>query len=158
VSTAPGLLPIAVEQKKLNLTSFEWTILRDMPRTYWLDVAWPLFGRYLADIRDTAASAGAPVVLLVIPDMEQFDDQMRARAMYEFRFSDEEVDWDRPQRELAAQADAVGLPVLDLLPQFRSMADRSELYLRFDTHFTAKGHAVTAAALGDYLQQARYLR
>src|SRR5207248_4434640 len=79
VSTSPGAAPLAVEQQKLNLTSFEWTILREIPRTYWLDVAWPLFGRYLSDIRQTAASVGAPTLIMVIPEMSQFDEQMRAR-------------------------------------------------------------------------------
>jgi len=57
------------QEKMLNLTSFEWTILRAPPRTYWLDVAWPLFGRYLSEIRDSADSVGAPTVLLAIPEM-----------------------------------------------------------------------------------------
>jgi hypothetical protein len=158
VTTAPGALPLAVEQKKLNLTSFEWTILRDPPRTYWLDVAWPLFGHYLAELRDTAASVSAPVVVMVIPDMSQFDEQMHARAMYEFRFVDDEVDWDRPQRELAAQAQAARLPVLDLLPLFRDRSDRAQLYLRQDTHFTWLGHEVTADALAVYVQAEHLIR
>ena len=157
VSTAPGAAPRAVDQERLNLTSFEWTILRNIPRTYWLDVAWPLFGRYLADARDAAAGVGAPVVVLAIPDMSQFDDQMHARTMANFRFTDAEVDWGRPQRDLAAQAAQVGLPVLDLLPTFQSMPDRANLYLRIDTHFTAYGHQITAQALAQFLQAQSYL-
>jgi hypothetical protein len=157
VSTAPGAAPLASQQQRLNLTSFEWTILRDVPRTYWLDVAWPLFGRYLAETRDIATSVGAPVVVLAIPDMSQFDDRERARSMANFRFRDDEVDWDRPQRELAAQAAGTGLPMLDLLPLFRSMSDRGDLYLRIDTHFTAYGHAVTAKALASFLSNGGYL-
>jgi hypothetical protein len=158
VSTAPGAAPLAMEQERLNLTSFEWTILRDIPRTYWLDVAWPLFGRYLDDARVTAGGVGAPLVVLAIPDMSQFDDQMRARTMANFRFREDEVDWDRPQRDLAAQARAAGLPVLDLLAQFRSLPNRGDLYFRVDTHFTAYGHDVTAHALSSFLQEAGYLQ
>jgi lysophospholipase L1-like esterase len=157
VSTAPGAAPRAVEQQRLNLTSFEWTILREIPRTYWLDVAWPLFGRYLGDARDTAASAGAPLVLVSIPDMSQFDDDMRARAIANFRFRDDEVDWDRPQRDMATAAAADGVPLLDLLPEFRSMPDRANLYLRLDTHFTAYGHEVTAAAIARFLETGGYV-
>jgi lysophospholipase L1-like esterase len=157
ISTAPGAAPLAVEQERLNLTSFEWTILRQIPNTYWLDVAWPLFGRYLAEARDAGASTGAPVVVLAIPDMSQFDDQMHARTMANFRFRDDEVDWDRPQRDLEAEATQVGLPVLDLLPQFRSLPNRADLYLRIDTHFTALGHQTTADALSSYLQQNGYV-
>ena len=158
VSTAPGMAPLAIEQQRLNLTSFEWAILRDRPRTYWLDVAWPLFGRYLSDMRATAAGVGAPMVVMAIPEMSQFDEQMRARTMANFRFRDEEVDWDRPQRDLAAVAHDVGVPVLDLLPLFRSMPDRANLYLRIDTHFTAYGHQVAAQSLAAFLEQGGYVR
>jgi lysophospholipase L1-like esterase len=152
VSTAPGDVPLAVQEKMLNLTSFEWTILRTPPRTYWLDVAWPLFGRYLSDIRDSAGSVGAPTVLLAIPEMAQFDDQMRARTMYEFRFADDEVDWDLPQRQLSLQAAQAGIAELDLLPLFRARSDRAQLYLRVDTHFTGLGHQATADALASFIQ------
>ncbi|MBV9581065.1 MAG: hypothetical protein JO057_20995 [Chloroflexi bacterium] len=74
------------------MSSFEWTLLRDPPRTYWLDVAWPLFGEYLADIRSTASNAGAPTIVMAIPQMAQFDDEMHARTMADFRFTDDEVD------------------------------------------------------------------
>ncbi len=158
VSTAPGAAPLAVEQQRLNLTSFEWAVLRDIPHTYWLDVAWPLFGRYLAEARDTASSVGAPLVVLSIPDMSQFDDQIRARTMANYRFQDSEVDWSRPQRDLLAQTQEVGVPMLDLLPQFSAMPDRANLYLRIDTHFSAYGHQVTADSLSKFLQDGGYLR
>jgi lysophospholipase L1-like esterase len=158
VSTAPGAAPIAIEQQRLNLTSFEWTILRDPPHTYWLDIAWPLFGSYLADARDSAASVHAPLVLLSIPDPAQVVDAMHARTMANFRFSDTEVDWSRPQRELADQALQDRVPLLDLLPQFQSMPDRSDLFLPIDTHFTAYGHAVTAQALAHYIESSGLLK
>jgi hypothetical protein len=62
------------------------------PRTYWLDVAWPLFGAYLGDIRATAASVGAPTVVMEIPQLGQFDDTAHQRAMDDFQFADAEVD------------------------------------------------------------------
>jgi lysophospholipase L1-like esterase len=152
VTTAPGVARVSVEQKTLNLTSFEWTILRALPRTYWLDVGWPLFGRYLGDIRETASSIGATTVLVAIPEMAQFDEQMQARTMSEFRFGEDEVDWELPQRQLALQAEQVDMPELDLLPVFRARTDRSQLYLRLDTHFSALGHQATADALARFIQ------
>ena len=83
---------------------------------------------------------------------------MRARTTANFRFRDDEADWDRPQRDLAAQARDAGVPVLDLLPLFRSMSDRATLYLRIDTHFTALGHEATAQALATCLEQGNYVR
>ena len=151
VTTAPGGAPPAREQRRLSLASFEWTILRAVPREEHLDAAWPLFARYLEDIQQTAAAVGAPTLLMAIPEMAQFDDQMRARVMADYRFSEAEVDWDQPQRLLSAVAEQTGIPELDLLPVFRARADRADLYLRLDTHFTALGHAVTAEALAQFL-------
>lgn len=150
-TTAPGFNPPAREQQKLNVSSFEWTILREPPEAYWLQAAWPLYGKYLGEIRDTAASVGAPTLVMLIPQMGQFDDQMRARSMNDFRFQESEVDWDRPQREATAQAARQGLPVLDLLPVFRAHPQREALYLRGDTHFAALGHQVTAEGLAETL-------
>jgi hypothetical protein len=52
----------------------------------------------------------------------------------------------------------VGVPVLDLLPLFRSMPDRANLYLRIDTHFTAYGHQVAAQSLAAFLEQGSYIK
>src|SRR5207249_30342 len=149
ISTAPGQRPPSKDQRKLNVSSFEWTILRDVPRTYWLDAAWPLFGAYLADIRASAASVGAPAVVLVIPEIAQVEPSQRARTMADYRFREDEVDWERPQRELLAQAMGAGVQVIDVLPAFRDRADRDGLYLPIDEHFSALGHRVTAELLAD---------
>jgi lysophospholipase L1-like esterase len=158
VTTAPGAAGPSAVQQQMNVATFEWTILRDPPRTYWLDVAWPLFGEYLTELRATADSAGARTVVLAIPDMSQFDDAMRARSMADFRLREAEVDWDRPQAQLLAQAQAAGVPVLDLLPVFRARPDRAQLDLRLDTHFSALGHAVVGQELARYLHQNGWLR
>jgi hypothetical protein len=152
VTTAPGALPAGHQRLTLNLATFEWLLLREPPRTYWLDVAWPLFGAYLADIRATAASAEAPTVVMAIPQLGQFDDAARQRAMADFQLTNDALDWDRPQWELRVEAQAAGVAVLDLLPVFRGSADRVDLYFPLDTHFTAVGHRVVASALAEYLQ------
>jgi lysophospholipase L1-like esterase len=158
ISTAPGSRPPSKDQRKLNVTSFEWTILRDVPHTYWLDVAWPLFGAYLADIRASADSVGAPVVVLVIPEIAQIEPTERARTMTDYRFRDDEVDWDQPQRELLAQANRASVQIVDLLPAFRARADRDGLYLPIDEHFSALGHRATAEILADAVVASDRLR
>ncbi len=158
VSTAPGAAGPSAVQRPLTVASFEWTILRDPPHTYWLDVAWPLFGRYLSDVRASADAAGAPTMVLVIPEIGQFDEANHARSLSDYRLSESDVDWDRPQRELSAQAQADGVQVLDLLPIFRARSDRDQLYLRLDTHFTALGHQVVGQQLASYLERSGWLR
>jgi hypothetical protein len=109
-------------------------------------------------VRATAAQVGAPTMLLVIPEVGQFDDVNRQRSLSDYRLSDGEVDWDRPQRELSTQAQADDVPVLDLLPIFRARPDRDQLYLRLDTHFTALGHEVVGEELASYLERSGWLR
>jgi lysophospholipase L1-like esterase len=152
VTTAPGALPPSSTRRPLNLASFEWLLLRKPPRTYWLDVAWPLFGRYLADIRGVASSQGARTVVMVIPQMGQFDDEMRERSMSDYRFQNGDVEWDQPQAQVRSYAEGLGVPELDLLPAFRARSDRAQLYLRADTHFSALGHQVVADELATFLQ------
>ena len=156
ISTAPGARPPSKDRRQLNLTSFEWTILRDVPHTHWLDRAWPLFGEYLADIRATSDSVHAPVLVLIIPQIAQVVPTERARTVAEYRFTEDEVDWQRPQRELQAQADNAGLPVLDVLHDFRERQDG--LYLPVDQHFTAHGHRVTAELLASAVLSHGWLR
>jgi lysophospholipase L1-like esterase len=158
IGTAPGARAPGTDQRKLNLTSFEWTILRDLPPVSWLDQAWPLFGKYLSQLGATADSVPAPVLVLVIPQIAQVEPADRDKTMAEFRFNEDEVDWERPQRELAAQARAAGLPVLDLLPEFRAAPQRDDLYLEVDQHFTAAGHRTTAQLLADAIESSGWLK
>ena len=97
-------------------------------------------------------------MLVAIPEPSQVDERMHSRVMANFRFSDSEVDWSRPQRDLAQVAASDQVPLLDLLPVFQSMPDRAELFLPIDTHFTAYGHAATAQDIAAYLQSGGYLR
>jgi lysophospholipase L1-like esterase len=89
--------------------------------------------------------------------MAQFDAQARYRSTYDFRFDESEVDWDRPQRQVAAAVSRLGLPELDLLPAFRARADADQLYLREDTHFSVLGHQVVAGALAEFLRNGGWL-
>jgi len=139
VTTAPGELPLTQQQEQQNLTSFEWTILRNPPRTYWLDVAWPLFGHYIGEIKQTAATVGAPTVVIVIPHIGQFDAEARYRSMYDYRFEESEVDWNKPQERVKEQVDLLGLPEVDLLPIFRARPDKDKLYLPHGHPFCGAG-------------------
>ena len=79
-------------------------------------------------------------------------------AMSNYRFTDDEVDWSRPQRELADQALRDRVPLLDLLPQLQALPDRKELFLPIDTHFTAYGHAITAQIIAQYVESGGYVK
>jgi hypothetical protein len=109
-------------------------------------------------VRTTSDAVNAHVLLAVIPQMAQVEASEHDRTMHEYRFTDSEVDWERPQREVRARADSVGVPVLDLLPEFRAMSQTDQLYLRLDEHFTLSGHRLTAQRLADQVVSAGWLR
>jgi lysophospholipase L1-like esterase len=156
ISTAPGARPPSKDQRKLNMTSFEWTILRDIPHAYWLDRAWPLFGEYLTDVRTTGDSVHAPVLVMVIPQIAQVVPTKRGRTVAEF--GENRVDWERPQRELIAQATGAGLPVPDLLPELQALPRQDAVYLPVDQHFTAFGHRLSAELLANTILSSGWLR
>lgn len=158
VSSAPGERPVTSVEEKLNLSSFEWTILQDPPHTYWLDVAWPLLGKYLGQIHDLAAQNGAPTLVVVVPDVHQFDDQRQQQDVQSYRFAPQDVDWTKPDQQVEAQASADGVPVLDLLPVFQARSDKDNLYLHIDEHFSALGHQVVADSLASYVEASGWLR
>jgi lysophospholipase L1-like esterase len=73
----------------------------------------------------------------------------RAEATFDLvEMSMSQVDLDRPARVLA-QRPIVGLAQLDLTPILRASSEA--LYFRFDGHWNAKGHAVVAEALAQWL-------
>jgi hypothetical protein len=146
-----GAAPEGDMRLPLDLSAFEWTALQNVPNTYWLDIAWPLYGRYLAQIRDTAATVGAPTVVLAIPHLAQVDSAMRLRSLTDYGLAESDVDFDRPQRDLEAQADRLSVPVLDLAPMIRADAARESYFFPHNTHFTARGSQVVASSLGDFL-------
>jgi hypothetical protein len=94
---------------------------------------------------------------VVIPQIAQVEPAERARTMADYRFAEDEVDWTRPQREVLAQADSAGLPVLDALPAFQAAPQRDALYLPLDEHFTAAGHRLTAELLADAISSHGWL-
>jgi hypothetical protein len=96
--------------------------------------------------------------VLVIPEIAQLEPDERARAMADYQFGQDEVDWDQPQRMVSAQAGQAGLPVLDLLPAFRELSQRDALYLTSDQHFTALGHRTTAQLLANAIIAREWLR
>jgi hypothetical protein len=127
--------------------------LRDPPRQYWLDLGYPLTERYLTRARDASLAAGARMVVLLIPHDAQVNDDKMAAELGRFHLAPEQVDLDRPRRELIDQAAPLGLDTIDLLPPLSVRADRANFTYRHDFHFTPLGHAVVAEVLVNELDR-----
>lgn len=97
-------------------------------------------------IRSAAARRGIPVVVAIFPEEMQVRAALRARLLAGRDAS--AYDFDMPQSMLREMFGAEGVPVVDLLPAFRS--DPRCLYMN-DTHWNRAGQAVAAHALAEAL-------
>lgn len=98
-------------------------------------------------IRIEANRQHIKLAVVLAPDQFQVDPVLRAQMVFRFALDINEYDLDRPQRILRAALEARGVPVLDLLPEFRAEEAREQLYLPRDTHWNEAGNAVAARQL-----------
>ncbi|MHC5212354.1 MAG: hypothetical protein ACYTG2_16690 [Planctomycetota bacterium] len=118
--------------------------------------AWSRIQELLAQM--ASLSGDTPFAVMLIPDEFQVEDDVWALA------TDvpggESMQRDLPQRVLGGWLAERGIPTLDLLPVLRAVPPledgRRHLYHLRDTHFNARGNAVTGRALAEFL--APYLR
>ena len=138
-------------QKDFERYRRELSIFND-PRT--LEEQVKRSGRYLKALRDRCRDwevrcrvAIAPPAFVVYPDRQESTFKL-------FGMDTASLDVDGPARALA-EAMPRGLEALDLAPALREAAAAGEgpLYFTLDGHWTAKGHAVVAKALTDWMEE-----
>lgn len=135
----------------LNLDQWLVFTLRDQPPQRWLQLGYPLTERYLQQAQATAAALGARTVAVLIPHDAQVAETKRRAELGRFLLSEQEVDLERPQRELQTRAQRQGIPVIDLSPAFRTLPDPASLTFPHDLHLTPRGHAAVADILATEL-------
>lgn len=107
----------------------------------------------LGKLQQLAADAGAPLMVVLIPDELQVDPELRREVLALPPARDEtDFDWDRPNRELAERMTELGVPVLDLTAAFRATAGQRRLYRLNDSHWNLAGNALAAELLADWLR------
>jgi lysophospholipase L1-like esterase len=108
----------------------------------------------LSEMQDISRRRGGRFVLVVIPRSFQVYDQDRKRWQAAYGLRDEDWDMDRPQRILAAWAEAQGAELVDLLPAFReaAAAHGPRLYFFPDSHLNPAGHAAAAREIARHFR------
>ncbi len=103
-----------------------------------LDVAWQRIQAQFADLRETSATAGFVVGIVILPPREQVLG-MFADSMY--------------QRKARALAEQFGFFVVDPLPALtKSYATKRSLFIPYDrNHPSAAGHRIIAETIANYL-------
>jgi hypothetical protein len=101
------------------------------------EAAWQLTGALVREIRDQAASIGAKLPVVAMPDQVQWS-RDGARQPLTTRY-----------RSDCARSATAGIPLLDLVPALRHEHARAgeALYYAKDRHLRARGHEIVAVAL-----------
>lgn len=128
---------------------------RHAPGHTW-DRAWDTTFTLLRALRDRCHALGARLVVLVIPDAYQVERGAKAvRFEVEARaFSGRPLaavlDWNLPDRRLAAFFDAEGIDALSLLMPFREASRERSVY-EIDQHLNSLGHEIAFERLRERL-------
>lgn len=114
---------------------------------------WQEVEAHLHEVARECRRRDVPLVVVVVPADFQVNpvlcDSMRRRLGY----TPEQIDLELPQRRLREFADSAGLPLLDLLPDFK--ADGPKLYVRHQNLWNQRGNT-KAALLIDAWLRSRY--
>jgi len=102
----------------------------------------------LQELRAWCDTRGTTALVVALPAELQADGAARPDWIERFGLDPSTLDFDLPNRRLAALAAEAGLPLVDLTPEFAARTGRGErLHLVGDGHWNAAGHAAAAGAL-----------
>jgi hypothetical protein len=99
----------------------------------------------LGRIAERCRRDGIELVVIVLPRSFQVDANEREEMGVMLGIEPDAIDIDKPQRLLAEWSSGSGVPVVDLLEEFRERhADGARLYYSTDAHMTPAGHQAVA--------------
>lgn len=124
----------------------------------WLDGAWDEHLANLQQLKRDAASIGASLFVVLIPNSYQ---------VYEFlRPQNDRLDWEYPTKKLGDFFQHEGIPYVDLAPKLKRYARRDgrplldarqDLYWQYDGHMNVKGNLLTGLLIAQQVIQLSFL-
>lgn len=106
---------------------------------------------HLREMREIARRGGADFAVVLIPDEAQIDPGLRDEVGRASGRVPEQLDFERPNRAIAAELGRERIRVLDLLPLFRERGREVRLYKPQDTHWNLAGNRLAAEAIAAFL-------
>ena len=105
----------------------------------------------LGQFREKTRELGLPLLIVLIPAEYQiygghFDETIKRQGL-----DPAELDLNLPDQRWTDMAEQLGLPVLDLLPIFRSHEGGPYLYMSLDGHLTREGNQLAGKAIAECL-------
>lgn len=97
---------------------------------------------------------GIELLIVLHPDeLQMVEEGLHSQLRAMLNIPLEQFDLDKPQKRANAWARKTGMEIIDLLPVFRADADPGRLYLEKDTHYSAAGYELAAAAMLPILRE-----
>jgi len=131
-------------------------VFRDHPTGHSWELAWDTTFALLRALRDRCDALGARLFVLLIPNAYQVERaakavrfQVEARA-FSGQALDALLDWNLPEKRLAAFLEAEGIDALSLLMPFREASRERPVY-EVDQHLNSLGHEIAFEQLRERL-------
>ena len=114
----------------------------------------------LKAMRDTATVSGARVVVALLPIRHQLADADFNGFLGQGEVDPGEMEMTRPQQVITEIGGRLGIPVIDMLPEFRRWTAQSKgpLYMERDGHWNAEGHRLATEVVSQGLLQTGTVR
>ena len=114
--------------------------------------------RLIGEIAFMAKANNARFLLVVIPWKEQIHEKrIREKGLPCGGIPLDRLDLGLPQRVVARFCNQLELPVLDLLPAFKTHSASDKLFFDVDCHWTEAGHRLAATQILTHLRRLHYL-
>jgi len=148
LSQAPCLIEVDEEQLEISRLQV------DVGQGPELERAWQGERWLIEQIRDTMARHGGHLLVAYVTVQDEVDEDLFTRWLDAQPPSAprSQIDPHRAATRLGQACEDLKVPFLDLTPAFAESGDPEALFLRDNGHWSAKGHAVAAAAVADRLK------
>lgn len=141
--------PYMVDLALKNPENYNHTLRLD---DSWIEQCISAVSGHLDIIEKAAAAAGAPTVVLAMPDGPYVNDHARQGILkVGYAIPENAVDSDGPDSAVRMAAERAGLPFISATETIKQHRDDPGLYFEFDGHMTAKGHSLFAEAIAPEL-------
>lgn len=107
---------------------------------------------FLKQIKQICDRQGIELLVILIPDELQVNQQVRTDVIAELKASQNDFDFQLPNRLLAEEFDRQQINYIDLLDDFRSASVAERLYKPQDTHWNIAGNELAAEIIYQYIR------
>ena len=102
---------------------------------------------------ESARKHGMAFFVVLAPDEMQVSKPLQMEVMQTYGLRPDDHDFNLLSRNLALDIEALGIPVLDLLPTFQANQEKATLYAKQDTHWNEAGNQLAGEAIWAFINR-----